>query len=88
MAHEFRCKRRVEFSETDMARIVHFTHFFRYMEMAEHAFLRSLGLSGHTEIDGQTVSWPRLHAECSLAMPPSIDEMIEQAPDELFKQNS
>ena len=41
-AHEFTITRRVEFSETDMAGIVHFSNFCRYMEHAEHAFFRSL----------------------------------------------
>ncbi len=35
---------RVEFSDTDMAGIVHFTNFYRWMEYAEHAWFRSLGL--------------------------------------------
>ena len=33
-------KRRVEFAETDMAGMVHFSMFFRYMEEAEHAIWR------------------------------------------------
>ena len=37
MAYEFRLVRQVEFSETDMAGIVHYSNFFRYMEAAEHA---------------------------------------------------
>ena len=42
---EHRLKRRVEFSETDLAGFVHFTCFFRYMEEAEHALWREAGLS-------------------------------------------
>ena len=34
MAYEFKVQRRVEFSETDMAGIVHYANFFRYMETA------------------------------------------------------
>ena len=45
MAYEFKAIRRVEFAETDMAGIVHYSNFFRYMETAEHGFFRSLGLS-------------------------------------------
>ena len=40
MADPFRTTRLVEFGDTDMAGIVHFANFFRYMESAEHAFLR------------------------------------------------
>ena len=35
MAYEFKVTRRVEFSETDMVGIVHYSNFFRYMETAE-----------------------------------------------------
>ena len=45
MATEFSITRRVEFSETDLAGIMHFTNFYRWMEICEHEFLRSLGLS-------------------------------------------
>ena len=42
MPHEYHTKRRIEFSDTDMAGIVHFARFFVFMESAEHEFLRSL----------------------------------------------
>lgn len=41
----FHWRRRVEFAETDMAGIAHFSSFIIYMEQAEHALLRSLGTS-------------------------------------------
>jgi len=47
MAHRFLFRRRVEFAETDLAGIMHFANFFRFMEAAEHAFYRSLGFSVH-----------------------------------------
>ena len=37
----------IPFADTDLAGIVHFSNFFRYMENAEHAFYRSLGFSVH-----------------------------------------
>ena len=45
MPYEFKVQRRVEFSETDMAGIMHYSNFFRFMETAEHAFYRDLGHS-------------------------------------------
>ena len=45
MSYEFKVVRRVEFADTDMAGIVHYSNFFRYMEMAEHGFFRALGHS-------------------------------------------
>ena len=77
MAYEFRTKRRVEFAETDAAGIAHFSNFFRYMETAEHEFLRCLGLSVHTEADGQMVSWPRVRAECAYKAPLRFEEEVE-----------
>jgi len=45
MPYEFKATRQVEFSETDMAGIMHYSNFFRFMETAEHGFYRSLGFS-------------------------------------------
>ena len=45
MLPEFSLTRRVQFSETDMAGIMHFSNFFKMMEEVEHAFFRSVGLS-------------------------------------------
>ena len=45
MPYEFKATRRVEFSDTDMAGIVHFSKFFQYMETVEHGFFRALGFS-------------------------------------------
>lgn len=77
MAFEFRTKRRVEFAETDMAGIMHFSNFFRYMETAEHEFFRSLGLSVHNCSDGRCISWPRVDAQCSYEAPLAFDDEVE-----------
>ena len=58
----FRYRRRVQFAETDLAGIVHFSVMFRYMEEAEHAFWRATGLSINDP--GNDVGWPRLSAAC------------------------
>jgi len=77
MAFEYRLRRRIEFSETDMAGIVHFSNFFRYMEMAEHAFLRSLGFSVHPHEAGEYSGWPRVHADCDFQQPVRFEDEIE-----------
>jgi len=77
MAFEFKIQRRVEFSETDMAGIVHYSNFFRYMEFAEHAFLRSLGLSVNLEAMNPPLGFPRVHAECDYKKPARFEEVIE-----------
>jgi acyl-CoA thioester hydrolase len=57
---EFRLRRRVQFYETDVAGIVHFSWFYRYMEEAEHALWRDAGLSIHPQ--ESDVGWPRVAA--------------------------
>ena len=77
MAYEFKITRRVEFSETDMAGIVHYSNFFRYAEAAESAFFRSLGLSLRPPQTEHEVGWPRVHAECDYAHPLRFEDEIE-----------
>jgi acyl-CoA thioester hydrolase len=62
MSSELRLKRRVQFYETDVAGIVHFSWFFRYMEEAEHALWRAAGLSIHPP--ASPIGWPRVAASC------------------------
>ncbi|MGI9518237.1 MAG: acyl-CoA thioesterase [Pirellulaceae bacterium] len=64
MPETFQTTRLVEFRDTDAAGIVHFSVFFAYMEEAEHELLRHLGMSVVSDIDGKTVSWPRVAARC------------------------
>jgi YbgC/YbaW family acyl-CoA thioester hydrolase len=77
MAHEYRYRRRVEFSDTDMAGIVHFSNYFRYMEGAEVAFFRSLGLSIHDQRDGPIIGWPRVAADCTYRWPLRFEDEFE-----------
>lgn len=77
MPFEFRYLRRVEFHETDLAGIVHFSNYFRYMEAAEHAFLRSLGLAVHGPADGRLVSFPRVEVQCRYEGPLEFEDEIE-----------
>ena len=77
MADKFIYNRRVEFRDTDMAGIVHFSVFHAYMEEAEHALLRSLGLGVICEIEGQRISFPRVNASCDYRKPIKFEEQIE-----------
>jgi len=73
--HEFSITRKVEFSETDMAGIVHFSVFYRYMEYAEHAFFRSLGHSIVDPILG--VGWPRVQCHCDFKQPLKFEDEVK-----------
>ncbi len=78
MSVAFTTTRRVEFADTDMAGLVHFTTYYRMMESVEHEFLRSLGTSVlNRGDDGRTVSWPRLAAECEFHTPAFFEDEIE-----------
>ncbi|MGY8692582.1 MAG: acyl-CoA thioesterase [Verrucomicrobiia bacterium] len=72
----FEFQRRVEFSETDMAGIMHFSNFYRFMESAEHAFFRSLDHGIHQTIDGETVGWPRVHSSCDFFRPVRFEDSV------------
>ena len=75
--YEFKLNKIVEFSDTDMAGIVHFSNFFRYMEIAEHAFYRSLGWSVHPHESVRDVVWPRVNAQCDFKKPLYFEDNVE-----------
>lgn len=77
MSTEFTTTRRVQFAETDMAGIVHFSYFFRYMEECEHAFFRSVGLSVAMQHEGSHLGWPRVAASCDFSGPVRFEDEVE-----------
>jgi acyl-CoA thioester hydrolase len=72
MGKEFHYHRRVQFAETDLAGIVHFSSYFRYMEEAEHALWRAAGLSIAPQ--GGTIGWPRVAAAFDYKSPLRFEE--------------
>lgn len=73
----FTHRRLVEFADTDLAGIVHFANFLRYVESAEHAFFRSLGFRVHTADGHQHQGWPRLEVSCQYLKPARFEETLE-----------
>ena len=72
---ELRYRRRVEFAETDLAGVVHFSWFFRYMEEAEHALWRAAGLSiAPRESD---IGFPRVSASLDFHAPLHFEDELE-----------
>ena len=67
---------RVQFSETDMAGVAHFSNFFLWMEEAEHAYLRTLGLSVSMTHDGSSIAWPRVNATCDFMRPARFEDEV------------
>ena len=77
MSSGFRYTRRVQFAETDLAGIVHFSWMFRYMEEAEHAAWRAAGLSIAGK--GSAVGWPRVAASFEFRSPLHFEDELEVA---------
>lgn len=86
MNHRFLNRRRVEFADTDVAGIMHFSNFFRFMEVTEHAFYRDIGLNTHPfdsimdydqEASSEKVGWPRVHASADYRLPLRFEEVVE-----------
>lgn len=73
----FKYKRRLHFSETDMAGLAHFSAYFRFMEEAEHALWRAAGLSiGEVALTG---GWPRVSASFDYRNPLRFEDEFEIA---------
>ena len=68
-------RRRVEFAETDLAGIVHFSVIFRYMEEAEHALWRAAGLTIADR--ASEIGWPRVSAACEFRNPLRFEDEFE-----------
>ena len=77
MSSEFRMTRRVAFAETDMAGVLHFANYLRYMEEIEHAFWRSAGMSVILRESERSVSWPRVAVHCSYRAPAHFEDELE-----------
>jgi acyl-CoA thioester hydrolase len=77
MPYEFKMTHRVEFADTDMAGIIHFASYFRYMEVTEHAFFRSLGFSIAPRASEPAVGWPRVHVSCDFKRPLRFEDEVE-----------
>jgi len=75
----FHTTRRVEFADTDMAGIVHFANFFRFMEAAEVEFLRSRGVSVAMSWEGDRIGFPRVAASCDYLAPATFGDVMDVA---------
>lgn len=76
MSEVFTITRRVQFADTDMAGVLHFSNYFRYMEEVEHAFWRSLGRSVVTLEGLHIMSWPRVAVSCEYFTPARFEDEV------------
>lgn len=70
-------RRLVEFADTDLAGIMHFANFLKFVEAAEHAFFRSLGFRVHTAAGALHQGWPRLEVACKYHRPARFEQTLE-----------
>lgn len=76
--HEHTVRRRVEYVDTDMSGIVHFSRFLIYMENTEHAFLKAIGADVHFQDgEGREISWPRVAVSCDYMSPARFGDVLE-----------
>jgi YbgC/YbaW family acyl-CoA thioester hydrolase len=69
--------RRVEFHETDAAGLMHFSNFYRWMEVCEHEWFRALDLAMmSTTTDGVRRGWPRREASCGFVRPLRCGDLV------------
>jgi YbgC/YbaW family acyl-CoA thioester hydrolase len=77
MPPQFTTTRRVEFGDTDMAGIMHFSNFFRFMEVAETDFLQSHGLSVSWTDGEERLGFPRVSANCEYLKPVRFGDILQ-----------
>ena len=77
MPQEFSISHIVQFSETDMAGIMHFSNYFRLMEEVEHAYFRSVGMSVMMQHEGMHIGWPRVAANCEYLGPMRFEDEVQ-----------
>ena len=78
MPTPFHTTRFVEFSDTDMAGIMHFSAFFRYMEAAEHAAAAQPGLQRVFGSGRRGRSrFPRVAASCEFHSPARCEDVLD-----------
>lgn len=75
--HEFRTSRKIEFADTDMGGIVHFSRFVVFMETAEHEFLNAAGTSVAMHHDGVHIGWPRVKVSCEYKHPARFEDVLD-----------
>ena len=70
--HRYACE--VAFGDTDASGWMHFPNVFRYVEAAEHDFLRSRGVLVFDRTQG---GWPRVKVSCDYKRPLQCGDRVE-----------
>ena len=70
--HRHACE--IAFGDTDASGWMHFPNIFKYVEEAEHAFLRSRGVLVFDRAEG---GWPRVKVSCDYKRPFKCGDRFE-----------
>lgn len=73
----YKTQRMVQFGDTDMAGIAHFTNYMRYMEEAEHTFMRSRGFRVVMQDEKGAFGFPKLSAKCDFSRPVRQEQTLD-----------
>lgn len=73
----FQITRQVQFAETDLAGVMHFSNYFRLLEEVEHAGWRSLGRSVVASGAAEVLSWPRVRVACEYFGPAHFEDALD-----------
>ena len=77
MSTAFSITRRVEFGDTDMAGIMYFANFFRFMEVAETDFLHARGVSvSWRDLAAGKWGFPRVSVACDYHKPARFEDIL------------
>jgi YbgC/YbaW family acyl-CoA thioester hydrolase len=68
--------RRIEFSQTDAAGLMHFSTYFIFMEAAEAELFRRLGIRLLWAQGEETFGFPRVDCQCSFRQPLAFDDPV------------
>jgi acyl-CoA thioester hydrolase len=75
--HEIHIRRHVEFVDTDMSGIMHFSRYLVFMENAEHAFLAALGTRVQWREGEREMTFPRVAVTCEYLSPSRFGDELE-----------
>jgi acyl-CoA thioester hydrolase len=67
---------RVPFVDVDSSMRIHFTAMFRYMELAEHELMRSLGVPYTAASLYEELAMPRVHLSCDFTGAAVFDDQL------------
>lgn len=70
-------ERRIEFSQTDAAGLIHFSTYFNFMESAEAELLRSLGSSIIWSEGDKMMGFPRVDCKCSFRRAVRFEDVLK-----------